>query len=64
MTADNLIIAEGMCPICGSENITYDAMEPYGGGIYYPAICDDCGATFEECYKPIFDTHIDICPNT
>lgn len=64
MTADNLIIAEGICPICGSENITYDAIEPYGEGIYYPAICDDCGTTFKECHHLTFDTHIDICPNT
>lgn len=64
MTTDNLIIAEGMCPICGSENITYGVLEPYGEGIYYPAICDDCGATFKECYNLTFDTHIDICPNT
>ena len=64
MTTDNLIIAEGMCPICGSENITYGEIEPYGEGIYYPAICDDCGATFKECYHLTFDTHIDIYPNT
>ena len=30
MTTDNLIIAEDMCPICGSENLTYGEIEPYG----------------------------------
>ena len=63
MTTDNLIIAEGMCPLCGSENITYGVLEPYGEGIYYPAQCDDCGATFKECYNLTFGTHIDIEPN-
>ena len=64
MTADNLIIAEGICPICGSEYITHGPLEPYGVGVCYPATCDDCGATFKECYKLTFDTNIDIEPNT
>ena len=64
MTEEKLTIAEGKCPICGSENITYGVLEPCGEGIYYPAIYDDCGATFKECYHLTFDTHIDIYPNT
>lgn len=64
MTTDKLIIAEGICPICGSEHICYDPLEPHGEGVFYPAQCEDCGATFKECYNLIFDTHIDIEPNT
>lgn len=60
MSEEALIIAPGTCPICGSENISYEAIEPYGEGVYYPALCDDCGASFKECYTLTFDTHIDI----
>ena len=63
MTTDKSILAEGICPICGSKNITYGAFELYDEGLYYPAQCDICGATFKECYSLTFDTHIDIEPN-
>ena len=60
MTTNKPIIIEGTCPVCGSTNLTYGVLEPYGSGIYYPAQCEDCKATFKECYHLTFDTHIDI----
>ena len=51
----------GICPLCGSDNISYEEIEIDGGdGVFYPATCDDCGATFKECYNLEFDEHIDI----
>lgn len=47
-----IVSAQGVCPVCQSESISYGAIELDGGdGVYYPAECEDCGATWHECYN-------------
>ena len=42
----------GVCPVCGSEDISYESMELgiMGDSIYYPATCNHCHAKFKEHY--------------
>lgn len=42
---------QGICPLCGSENLDYGVLQPDDDCIYYPCTCDDCGATFKEYYS-------------
>jgi len=42
---------QGECPVCGSECISYGAVEIVDEQLYYPATCDDCGITFKEWYR-------------
>lgn len=51
---------QGVCPICGSEEITYGAIEVEGNSIYYPAECDKCHATWQEYYDLTFSGHYNI----
>ncbi|MBR1775959.1 hypothetical protein IJ750_02655 [bacterium] len=51
---------EGVCPACGSQNITYDGSEIDGNSMYYKCICDDCDTTFNECYNLVFVEHNNI----
>ena len=53
MDNENILIsAQGMCPICGSESVSYGAITLDGGdGVFYPATCDDCETTWRECYN-------------
>lgn len=51
---------QGVCPVCDSKNINYGAMEVDGEGVCYPAQCEDCGATFHECYDLVFAGHYNI----
>lgn len=48
----------GICPICGSEYITYGAGHLEETNFLYPCTCDDCGATFEENYSLNFSSMI------
>ena len=41
---------EGKCPICGSDNLDYDALEVTDYGVHYPYTCKDCGTTGVEHY--------------
>ena len=45
---------EGVCPICGSMEITYDSSDIDGNVYYYKCCCDKCNATFNECYDLTF----------
>lgn len=51
---------QNTCPVCGSENIKYDALEVKENEVYYPALCKDCYATWEEYYNLIFSGHYNI----
>ncbi len=55
---------QGICPICGSENIAYGSSELGidGNELYYPAECQDCGATFQEYYALEFIGHENVEP--
>lgn len=42
----------GSCAYCGSEELTYGAIEFSDGNmIYYPFTCDECGAEGKEWYE-------------
>lgn len=51
---------QGKCPICGSEEITYEVIEVADNSVYYPAMCDNCHATWKEYYNLEFSGHYDI----
>lgn len=49
------ILEPGKCPKCGSQMITYGALEIEDGDfMYYPATCSDCGCKFKEWYSLTF----------
>lgn len=45
---------KGKCPVCGSENISYDGDNRNGDYIYYRCICDECNTTFDEYYELVY----------
>lgn len=57
---DNTEGAQGCCPVCGSENLSYGKLQGCETGICYPWICDDCGSSGKECYSISFDSHQEI----
>ena len=57
---------KNVCPVCNSTNIIYGSREMEcvdSESMFYPAECQDCGATFEEWYKFVFDGHENIETN-
>ena len=54
---------QGICPICNSDNISYGTIEVTDVGVFYPAWCHDCNATFEEHYDLSFAGHYKIQEN-
>ena len=43
---------EGMCPHCGSGNVSYDPIEMLDSeGGFFRGDCDDCGGEFKEWYN-------------
>ena len=61
MVYDYIEGSQGNCPVCGSDNLTYSAVQDCDVGICYPWVCDDCGASGKECYSIDFDSHQDVC---
>ena len=52
---------EGICPICGSEDIEYQEIEiDFPTGVYFPCVCNKCQATFNEWYNVEFHGQYDI----
>ena len=49
--------AQGICPCCGSENLTYGKVVDDDCGVAYPWQCDDCGAKGKETYEIDFVGH-------
>lgn len=43
--------AQGMCPHCECESITYGSLQEGDNCVFYPATCDRCGTTWEETYE-------------
>ena len=62
MMTDKQQHAPGVCPCCGNEgNIDYGSITNLGGdSMYYKAVCNECGATWEEHYTLVFDSHEQI----
>lgn len=50
-------IEQGICPVCGSENLNYEGLEPEEEMIVYPWTCENCGATGSEWYELQFAGH-------
>lgn len=48
------------CPCCWSNNLEYGAVEFYDDQCYFPRICYDCKATWEEWYSMEFIWHENI----
>ncbi len=46
-----------VCPVCGSENLSFEGMRAEGDLNIYPWECDDCGAEGEEQYTVTFNGH-------
>ena len=44
----------GKCPVCGSKYITYGGWVFVDEAVYYPFVCDECGAESKEWYKLVF----------
>jgi RNA polymerase subunit RPABC4/transcription elongation factor Spt4 len=44
----------GICPVCGSHELTYGAIEPDDALIYYPYQCNACEASGKEWYDVVF----------
>lgn len=51
---------QGICPICGSDNISYEAIEVEDDSVYYPTMCNKCHATWKEYYDLTFSGNYDI----
>lgn len=51
---EKMFIDSGKCPVCGSEQITYDGSEIDGQYMYYKCCCDKCNATFNEFYELVY----------
>ena len=58
-------MAKGVCPLCGSEEVTYDPITDKGSwcddpellgyaDYHLPATCDECGCRFEEIYETAY----------
>lgn len=58
-----VVVAEGVCPVCESEQVSYGTLEPDDDGIFYPVTCDKCGATWHECYDIEFSGVYNIKDN-
>lgn len=50
----------GTCPVCGSNDIDYDALEIIDCGAYYPALCNNCKTSFQEHYDLTFAGHYNV----
>ena len=46
---------EDVCPVCGSENLSFGSWEIIDSGAVIPFECKDCGATGTEGYDLVFD---------
>ena len=46
-----VVQTQGHCPVCGSQNITYNGSDIESYSYWYKCDCDDCNAYFEETYS-------------
>ena len=47
-------IEQGVCPYCGSKNVSYGVGDLNPDGILYPCACKDCHRFFDEWYELTF----------
>lgn len=48
------------CPCCHSDNLEYWTMEFEDDQCYFPRLCEDCGAQWEEWYSMEFTWHENV----
>ena len=51
---------EGMCPLCGHEEMAYGVSEIVDEWVMYPWTCGHCGAIGKEWYSMVFDEHGEV----
>lgn len=54
---------EGVCPVCGCQNLEYGEFELGDDGGFYAVTCPSCRATFNEHYDFYFAGHWNIKVN-
>jgi len=50
----------GVCPVCGSKELDYDASKFDGNYLCYPWTCRHCSSTGKEWHEVLFKEHTDI----
>lgn len=61
---DNMKQEQGICPVCGNENLEYSFMEIGDESVSYPWICNKCGSNGYEVYNLQFVEHDKVCVNS
>ena len=51
---------EDRCPICGTRDIEYGAVEIVGDFVVYPCSCPSCNVSWDLVYKMVFETNENI----
>lgn len=51
------VIEQGVCPYCGSQEITYNAIRFENDMLYFPCECETCKRYFEEWHTLHFEGH-------
>lgn len=54
---------QGVCPVCGYDNLDWGSMELEGNYLYYEWVCTRCQTEGKEWYKLVFDGHDVILPD-
>ena len=55
MATETIKGKEDVCPVCGSENLSFGSWEIIDSGAVIPFECKDCGTTGKEGYNLVFD---------
>lgn len=50
----------GTCPVCDGEQVEIGSAVIDEAGLHHPCTCEECNATWDECYDLIFTGHWNI----
>ena len=57
-------LKEGVCPVCGSENLEYTDQDEYEGEMTHEFVCNDCDTVSEDIFSKIYkETYITQLPD-
>lgn len=48
----------GICPVCGSEELSYGSIDVAYNNVSYPWTCENCGSKGKEYYSLTFEEHV------
>lgn len=48
----------GICPVCGSEELSYGSIDASYNNVSYPWTCENCGSKGKEYYSLTFEEHV------